>query len=252
MNDAKDTLIVALDVDNASRALDLQDKLRDCVSTFKIGMQLFTAAGPDMVRKIVARGSRVFLDLKYHDIPNTVASAAVEATRLGASIFNVHASGGREMMQRAADAVAEVASREGLSKPIVLGVTLLTSADQETLQQLGIDDEPAQVVRRLAALAGSAKLDGVVASAHEIGIIREQISNPDFKILCPGIRSASDTAHDQRRTMSAGEAVRAGADYLVVGRPILSAVDPAKAALAFCEEINAAMTNVVAVNQGRR
>src|SRR6185369_9982162 len=169
MNDAKDKLIVALDVDNANRALDLQDELRDCVGTFKIGMQLFTAAGPDVVRQIVSRGSRVFLDLKYHDIPNTVASAAVEATRLGVSIFNVHASGGREMMQRAAEAVAEVSSREGLGKPLVLGVTLLTSADQETLEQLGIADQPAQVVRRLAALASSANLDGVVASAHEIG-----------------------------------------------------------------------------------
>ena len=203
-------------------------------------------------RKIVARGSRVFLDLKYHDIPNTVASAAVEATRLGASIFNVHASGGREMMQRAADAVAEVASREGLSKPIVLGVTLLTSADQETLQQLGIADEPAQVVRRLAALASSANLDGVVASAHEIGIVRGEVSNPDFKIVCPGIRSASDPAHDQRRTLSAGEAVRAGADYVVVGRPILQAEDPVKAARAFRDEIDSAMANAIAMNQSSR
>lgn len=251
MND-QDKLIVALDVDDADQALRLHEELRDCVGTFKIGMQLFTAAGPALVRQIVSRGSRVFLDLKYHDIPNTVAMAAVEATRLGVSMFNVHASGGREMMKRAADAVAEIAGRERLTKPIVLGVTLLTSADQETLEQLGIGDAPAQVVRRLAALASSANLDGVVASAHEIKTIRDQVADPDFKIVCPGIRSAKDPADDQRRTMSVSEAVRAGADYLVVGRPILSAADPAKAALAFREEINAAMTNEVALNQTSR
>ena len=252
MISAKDKLIVALDVDDASRALELHESLRDCVGMFKIGMQLFTAAGPELVRKIVARGSRVFLDLKYHDIPNTVAMAAVEATRLGVSMFNVHASGGREMMTRAAEAVAEASAREGLAKPVVLGVTLLTSADQEVLQQLGISDEPARVVERLAALAKSSNLDGVVASAHEIKLVRNQVSDANFRIVCPGIRSASDPAHDQRRTMSAVDAVRAGADYVVVGRPILSAEDPLKAALAFSEEINAAMTNTVAINQTTR
>jgi len=252
MNDAKDRLIVALDVDNASRALELHESLRDGVGMFKIGMQLFTAAGPELVRQIVSRGSRVFLDLKYHDIPNTVAMAAIEATRLGVSMFNVHASGGREMMTRAAGAVAEVASREGLTKPTVLGVTLLTSADQETLRQLGISDEPAQVVGRLAALAKSSNLDGVVASGHEIKIVRNQVSDANFKIVCPGIRSTSDPADDQRRTMSVVDAISAGADYVVVGRPILSAADPLKAALSFGEEINAAMTNAVAMNQTTR
>jgi orotidine 5''-phosphate decarboxylase, subfamily 1 len=251
MNDARDKLIVALDVDTANRALELHEALRDSVGTFKIGMQLFTAAGPELVRQIVSR-SRVFLDLKYHDIPNTVAMAAIEATRLGVSMFNVHASGGREMMKRAADAVAEVADREGLAKPIVLGVTLLTSADQETLQQLGVGDDPSQVVARLAALAKSSHLDGVVASAHEIRIVRSQVSDTNFKIVCPGMRSATDAAHDQRRTMAVGDAVRAGADYVVVGRPILSADDPAKAALAFREEINAALTNAIAMNQSTR
>jgi orotidine-5'-phosphate decarboxylase len=249
MNSGKDKLIVALDVDHASRALELQSALRDFVGTFKIGMQLFTAAGPELVRQIVSRGSRVFLDLKYHDIPNTVAMAAVEATRLGVSMFNVHATGGHEMMKRAADAVAEVADREGLTKPIVLGVTLLTSADKETLQQLGINDDPSQVVRRLAALANSANLDGVVASALEIRIIRQQVADPNFKIVCPGMRSAKDAVHDQRRTMSVGDAVRAGADYVVVGRPILGAEDPAGAALALGEEIDAALTNATAINQ---
>src|SRR5436309_1956016 len=131
MESAKEKLIVALDVDSQSRALDLFEQLREHVGMFKIGMQLFTVAGPDIVRKIVARGSRVFLDLKYHDIPNTVAMAGIEATRLGVSKFNEHASGGREMMQRGAEAVADVAAREGLPRPIVLGVTLLTQADEE-------------------------------------------------------------------------------------------------------------------------
>jgi orotidine-5'-phosphate decarboxylase len=252
MNNAKDRLIVALDVDNASRALELHESLRDSVGMFKIGMQLFTAAGPELARKIVARGSRVFLDLKYHDIPNTVAMAAVEATRLGVSMFNVHASGGREMMTRAADAVAEVAAREGLTKPTVVGVTLLTSADQDTLRQLGISDGPTQVVGRLAALAKSSNLDGVVASAHEIKIVRNEVSDANFKIVCPGMRSASDPVHDQRRTMSVVDAVRAGADYVVVGRPILSAANPLKAALAFNDEITAAMSNAVAMNQTTR
>ena len=131
---AKDRLVVALDVDQAAHALQLFDSLRDYVGIFKIGMQLFSAAGPDIVRQIVSRGGSVFLDLKYHDIPNTVAAAGVEATRLGVSIFNIHASGGGEMMKRTAEAVAETAAREGLTKPKVIGVTLLTSVDQETLR----------------------------------------------------------------------------------------------------------------------
>src|SRR5437763_9354514 len=148
--DAKDKLIVALDVENANQALKLFDCLHDSVGMFKIGIQLFTAAGPDIVRQIVSRGGRVFLDLKYHDIPNTVAAAGVEATRLGVSIFNIHASGGGEMMKRTADAVAETAAREGLTKPTVIGVTMLTSVDEETLRQIGIDDAPPSVVKRLA------------------------------------------------------------------------------------------------------
>src|SRR5436190_5398402 len=169
--DAKDKLIVALDVENANQALKLFDSLHDSVGMFKIGMQLFTAVGPDIVRQIVSRGGRVFLDLKYHDIPNTVAMAAIEATRLGVTLFNIHASGGSEMMKRTAGAVAEVATRENLAKPKILGVTVLTSIDQETLQQIGVDDEPAIVVRRLASLAQASGLDGVVASAQEISIV---------------------------------------------------------------------------------
>jgi orotidine-5'-phosphate decarboxylase len=242
MNEPNDRLIVALDVDGASRALELHEALHEHVSTFKVGMQLFTAAGPDLVRKMISRGSRIFLDLKFHDIPNTVAMAAQEAVRLGVTMFNVHASGGSEMMQRAAEAVADVAAREGLRKPIVLGVTLLTSADRETLHQIGISDSPEHVVRRLAALAKSSELDGVVASAQELKLIRDEVRDQEFVVVCPGIRTAQDATHDQRRSMSAGDAVRAGANYVVVGRPVLNASDPIKASLAVQEEIRRSLT----------
>jgi orotidine-5'-phosphate decarboxylase len=239
--DAKDKLIVALDVENANQALRLFDSLHDSVGMFKIGMQLFTAAGPDVVRQIVSRGGRVFLDLKYHDIPNTVAMAAIEATRLGVTLFNIHASGGREMMKRTVDAVAETAARENLAKPKILGVTVLTSIDQETLRQIGVDKEPAVVVRRLASLVQASGLDGVVASAQEIRVVRDSVAQADFLIVTPGIRAASGEAHDQRRTMTAAEAITAGADYLVVGRPILEADDPVRAAQTFVNEIDAAL-----------
>src|SRR6266567_375940 len=185
MQTAKDKLIIALDVETADRALVLFDLLKDSAGMFKIGMQLFTAAGPEIVKQIIKRGGRVFLDLKYHDIPNTVAAAGIEATRLGVSIFNIHATGGSEMMKRTAEAVAETAAREGLTRPAVLGVTLLTSVDQETLRQIGIADGPATVVRRLALLAQTSGLDGVVASAHEIKIIREAVRNSSFVIVTP-------------------------------------------------------------------
>src|SRR5437660_2072658 len=147
--DAKEKLILALDVDSAGRALDLFERLRDVVGMFKIGSQLFTAAGPDIVKQIVGRGGRVFLDLKFHDIPNTVAAAGIEATRLGVSIFNVHASGGAEMMRRTVEAVAETAAKEGLTKPSVIAVTLLTSLNQQSLDQIGMRCEPRSVLTRV-------------------------------------------------------------------------------------------------------
>ena len=237
MDTAKEKLIVALDVETGDRALTLFEELRASVGMFKIGMQLFTAAGPDIVRQIVSRGGRVFLDLKYHDIPNTVASAAIEATRLGVSIFNVHASGGYEMMRRTAEAVAETALRENIARPKAIAVTLLTSADQQTLRRIGIDDEPQSIVRRLALLAHESGLDGVVASAQETRIIRETVPQRDFVIITPGIRPAGGSSHDQRRVMTAGEAIRAGSDYLVVGRPVLTAEDPGEAARQIVDEI---------------
>ena len=236
-----DKLIVALDVETAHRALELFEALQDVVGMFKIGPQLFTAAGPDIVREILAKGGRVFLDLKFHDIPNTVAAAGVEATRLGVSIFNVHASGGVEMMKRTAEAVAEIAERERLMKPKLIAVTLLTSLNQGSLEKLGINDEPPAVVARLARVAANCGLDGVVASPQEIGIIRETVVNRNFVVVTPGIRARADATQDQRRTLNAAEAIRAGADYLVVGRPILSAGDPPGAARKIVEDIDAAM-----------
>ena len=241
MAHAKDKLIVALDVDASDRALALVDQLRDSVGMFKVGMQLFTAAGPDLVRRIVSRGSRVFLDLKYHDIPNTVALAGVEATRLGVSLFNIHTSGGSEMMKWTANAVAETAARENLTAPKVLGVTLLTSVDHEILEQIGINGRPATVVVRLAKLAQESGLNGIVASAQEIKPIRQAVPPNDFLIVTPGIRSATDEVQDQRRTMTAAEAIRAGADYIVVGRPIIAAGDVTAAAGRFVGEIQTAL-----------
>lgn len=241
MNDAKNKLIVALDVDTTHHALELVDELRNSVGMFKVGMQLFTAAGPELVRQIVGQGNRVFLDLKYHDIPNTVAMAAVEATRLGVTLFNIHTSGGRDMMTRAAKAVAETAARENLTAPKVLGVTLLTSIDAQTLAEIGIGDGPPAVVARLAQLAKTSRIDGVVASAQEIETIRQSVTQKDFLIVTPGIRSSDDELNDQRRTMTAAAAIRAGADYLVVGRPITAAKDRAAAAQRFVGEIQTAL-----------
>jgi orotidine-5'-phosphate decarboxylase len=239
MKSAKEKLIVALDLDSAARALELFEQLRNIVGMFKIGSQLFTAGGPDFVRKIVARGGRVFLDLKFHDIPNTVAGAAIEATRLGVSIFNVHAAGGVEMMQRAAEAVRNTSQSEGVPAPKLIAVTVLTSQDEASLRQIGFNEVPASLVTKLAGLAKQSGLDGVVASPEEIKIIRQTVATPGFLIVTPGIR-ASGTADDQRRVMTAGDAVRAGAEYLVVGRPIISAADPVKAAADMISEIESA------------
>ena len=241
MQDAQEKLIVALDVETADRALALFEELRDVVGMFKIGSQLFTAAGPDIVREIVARGGRVFLDLKFHDIPNTVAAAGVEATRLGVSIFNIHASGGVEMMKRTADAVSETAVRESIERPKVIAVTLLTSMDDKALQQIGIGASAKTFVTNMARAASDSGLDGVVASPQEIKLIRETVAQTNFLIVTPGIRAAADAADDQRRTMTATEAVRAGADYLVVGRPITAAVDRVEAARRIVADMTAAL-----------
>jgi orotidine-5'-phosphate decarboxylase len=237
MQSAKDRLIVALDVGSTEQAINLFETLRDIVGIFKIGSQLFTAAGPDIVRRIVQGGGRVFLDLKFHDIPNTVALAGAAAARLGVSIFNVHASGGAEMMKRTIDAVTETAARENLSPPKVIAVTILTSLERSALTQLGINDAPVKVVTRLARAASDCGLDGVVASPLEIKEIRATVADPSFIIVTPGIRSGADAKDDQRRTLGAAEAIRSGANYVVVGRPILNAADPRAAAESMIDEI---------------
>lgn len=226
----KNKLIVALDVENAQKARELVQALKGTVGIFKIGSQLFTAAGPALVREIIASGERVFLDLKFHDIPNTVAAAGVEATRLGVSIFNVHAAGGSEMMRRTAEAVAECANAEGLVRPLIIAVTVLTSANNATLDEIGYESDPAELVSRLALLAEANGLDGVVASPREVGTIRTVVKTPDFVVVTPGVRPAGSALFDQKRVMTPREAIVAGADFIVVGRPIIEASDPAEAA----------------------
>ena len=233
-------LIVALDVETAAQAREMFLALRDFAGMFKVGSQLFTAAGPDVVREIVGAGSRVFLDLKFHDIPNTVAAAAREATRLGVSLFNVHALGGREMMRRAADAAAETAAREGLARPSLLAVTVLTSADAATLAELGLPFTPEAQATLLARLASSCGIDGVVASAHEIKQVRSVVMRDNFLVVTPGVRQRAAAHDDQKRVMSPADAVRAGADYIVMGRTIINAPDPAAAAREVSEEMERA------------
>lgn len=239
----KSRLIVALDVKTANEAQRLVDGLRGIAGMFKIGSQLFTAAGPAFVRDIVNSGERVFLDLKFHDIPNTVAAAGVEATRLGVSIFNVHAAGGSEMMRRTAGAVAESAHTEGLNKPAIIAVTVLTSADEITLAEVGWSLNPEDLVGRLSLLTAAAGLDGVVASPREVGIVRSAVTTPGFIVVTPGVRPEGAARGDQSRVTTPAEAIAAGADYLVIGRPIIAAPDPAKAALQIVEEMESSSTN---------
>ena len=221
-------LLVALDVDTVADARAMADRLRGAVGGFKIGSRLFTGEGPAFVAELAARGDRVFLDLKFHDIPNTVAGAIAAATRLGVWMVNVHASGGSAMMRAARAAAAEEAARRSRPAPLVIAVTMLTSLDQEALREIGLRSMTQQV-ERLAALTEAAGLDGVVASPQEIALIR-RTCGPRFAIVTPGIRGAGDVKGDQSRTLSAAEALAAGASYLVVGRPIIAAADPRAAA----------------------
>lgn len=241
---ARDRLIVALDVETGREARELFRSFRDVVDNFKIGSQLFTAAGPDLVREIAGDGGRVFLDLKFHDIPNTVAAASREATRLGVFMFNVHALGGSEMMRRAAEAVTEVVEREGRARPIVLAVTVLTSADASTLAEVGLSTSMGAQVSRLARLAAACGIDGVVASPHEVEAVRAAVKKPKFIVVTPGVRPPGSARDDQRRVMTSAEAVRAGADYLVVGRAILKASDPARAVDEIMQDMDSAIQRV--------
>jgi orotidine-5'-phosphate decarboxylase len=230
-------IVVALDVETGLEALALVDALRGTVGMFKVGKQLFTAEGPALVHRIVDRGERVFLDLKYHDIPATVAKASVEAARLGVAILNVHASGGREMLERTAEAVAAFCEREGRARPIVLAVTVLTSLDDASIEETGVAGGTAAQVVRLARLARECGIDGVVASPLEIARIRSDVAATNFVVLTPGIRPAGSAKEDQKRVMTPGEALAAGSDYLVIGRPITAAPDPVEAARTIAAEL---------------
>jgi orotidine-5'-phosphate decarboxylase len=233
-----DKLLVALDVDSGRGALELADALTGVVGGFKVGSRLFTLEGPALVRELVARGTRVFLDLKFHDIPNQVAQAVAAAVHTGAWMVDVHASGGLAMMQAAVKGGREAADQIGRPTPLIVGVTVLTSMNQGMLAETGVERPLAEQVVSLARLAKSAGLQGVVASPHEITAVRETCGG-DFAIVTPGIRGASagGELNDQMRTMGPAEAVRAGASYLVIGRPIIAAPDPLRAAEKIAQEL---------------
>ena len=216
----KHKIIVALDYADADSALALVARLDPALCRLKVGKELFTVAGPELVRTLAARGFEVFLDLKFHDIPNTVAAACRVAARLGVWMMNVHASGGRRMMEAAREALADLPH-----PPFLIAVTVLTSMSAEDLGEVGVVGSPADQVRRLARLAHACKLDGVVCSAQEAAMLRAELG-AGFRLVTPGIRPAGFDAGDQRRVMTPAEALRAGATDLVIGRPVTAAADP--------------------------
>lgn len=232
----KDKIIFALDVEHFAEAQRWVNLLKDYVGLFKVGKQLFTHAGPKVIDMIRQKGQKVFLDLKYHDIPNTVAKAGEEATKLNVTMFNLHALGGSEMMRKTVEASKSMAKSLGIPKPIILAVTILTSMDEDALKEVGVQGPLLEEVGRLAFLSSKAGVDGVIASPQEIGIIREQCGGK-FLIVTPGIRAPSDKKDDQKRTLTPKEAISAGANYLVIGRPIKEAKDPLEAVQKIIEDI---------------
>jgi orotidine-5'-phosphate decarboxylase len=229
-------VIVALDFPDGGQAMQFVAGLQPGSCRLKIGKELFTREGPALVRQFVDRGFDVFLDLKFHDIPNTVARACEAAAALGVWMVNVHASGGRKMMEAARTALDDSPGR----RPLLIAVTVLTSMGPEDLQELGLDIEPAEQVSRLAALTKVSGLDGVVCSPREAGTLRAQMG-PNFKLVTPGVRPKGAPTDDQARVLSPGEAIRTGADYLVIGRPVTRAADPAAVLAAINAEIEAVM-----------
>ncbi len=227
----RERLIVALDVSSAREALKMVASLVDSVQTYKVGMQLYTAEGPQMVRDLVGSGRKVFLDLKYHDIPNTVAAAVREAAKLGVSMLTVHASGGTKMLQAAVEA-----AREKDSGPQILAVSVLTSMDDQDLNEIGVHGQVVDQVVWLASLALEAGCSGVVSSAREVKTLREKLGT-DFLAITPGVRPAGTAHGDQARVTTPAEAIAAGATHIVVGRPITEAANPAEAAAKILQEL---------------
>ncbi len=225
----KEKLIIALDVSDAKQALGIVDMLGDYAGVFKVGFELFVSAGPKVVEEIHKKDKKVFLDLKFHDIPNTVSKAAVAAARLGVYMFNLHTSGGIEMMKKCRDAVENVCAKENTARPKIIGVTALTSLDNEILKnELFVSHGIKTHVKHLALLAQKAGLDGVVASPHEISMIKQHCGK-GFLVVTPGIRPSWVPPDDQKRTATPKEALKNGADYIVMGRGILKQEDPIKA-----------------------
>lgn len=233
---ARERIIIPLDVPSTEEAAVIVTRLKGRVGMFKVGLELYTAAGPDAVRRIIGQGERVFLDLKLHDIPNTVARAAAVAARLGASMIDFHLGGGPRMVAAAREAV-EAVGMNGQTRPTLLGITVLTSFDLDDLRAVGVNDSITEHVTRLARLGRAAGLDGVVASAHEVAAIRAACGSR-FVIVTPGIRPSGASHSDQKRVMTPREAIAAGSDYLVIGRPILQAPDPVAAVERIVEEIS--------------
>jgi orotidine-5'-phosphate decarboxylase len=238
----RNPILVALDVSSADKAAALARELAPVVGGFKIGSELFTTAGPEFVRQVRATGARVFLDLKFHDIPNTVAKAVAAATRLDVQMLTVHTCGGTEMLRAAEQSARRTASELGLEVPLVLGVTVLTSMDGSALEQIGLPANVGRQVERLAALAVEAGLRGLVCSPLEITALR-QIIPSEVQLITPGIRASTDASDDQKRTLSATEAIRAGANWLVIGRPIYAAPDPRAAAESILQNLGTGPDN---------
>jgi orotidine-5'-phosphate decarboxylase len=238
----RERLIVALDVSSSTEALEIVSSLAGSVQTYKVGMQLYTAEGPQIVRELVAAGKRVFLDLKYHDIPNTVAAAVHEAAQLGVSMLTVHASGGKKMLQAAAEAALSSAGQVGAdapARPQILAVTILTSMDNDDLNETGVPGPLTDQVLHLASMALHAGCDGVVCSAHEVRNLRAKLGS-DFLAVTPGVRPAGAAHGDQARVVTPAEAIAAGATHLVVGRPITAAADPTAAVQSVLQDMEKA------------
>lgn len=229
-------IIVALDVGTEEEALRLTRQLPES-EIFKIGLELFTAKGPSLFEKLQSQNKKVFLDLKLHDIPNTVAGAVRVGTRHGVHMMTLHTSGGKEMMERAADAAAEEATKLGTERPLLVGVTVLTSLKTEHLQTIGIESNTEEQVLRLAGLAQKAGLDGVVCSPQEIDLVKGEYGR-EFLVVAPGIRPAWAAAQDQKRILTPAQAVRKGADYIVIGRPIIKDPNPKNAFQKILEELS--------------